>query len=141
MTFTDEMITEDENRWHARNVITELEYCSRYMQDRKDISKLDIRFYAYLMREARKLLTQYMPRVLTLDEVKSRWSRTKQNEFYVERRDREEIEIYSAGWMLAHFTMLLSTNSWVNGQMYNKYWRCWSVRPTDEQREATPWME
>ena len=22
---------------------------------------------------------------------------------------------------------------------YGKSWRCWSVRPTDEQREGTPW--
>lgn len=22
---------------------------------------------------------------------------------------------------------------------YNKTWRCWTSRPTDEQREATPW--
>lgn len=22
---------------------------------------------------------------------------------------------------------------------YGKYWRCWTSRPTDEQREATPW--
>ena len=24
---------------------------------------------------------------------------------------------------------------------YGKTWRCWSARPTDEQREATPWTE
>lgn len=22
---------------------------------------------------------------------------------------------------------------------YGEYWRCWSARPTDEQRETTPW--
>ena len=22
---------------------------------------------------------------------------------------------------------------------YNQTWRCWTSRPTDEQREATPW--
>jgi hypothetical protein len=24
---------------------------------------------------------------------------------------------------------------------YNKTWRCWTSRPTDEQREAAPWAE
>lgn len=24
---------------------------------------------------------------------------------------------------------------------YGKTWRCWTARPTDEQREATPWNE
>jgi hypothetical protein len=24
---------------------------------------------------------------------------------------------------------------------YGKLWRCWTSRPTDEQREATPWAE
>lgn len=23
--------------------------------------------------------------------------------------------------------------------LYNKWWRCWSSRPTDEQREAVKW--
>lgn len=27
------------------------------------------------------------------------------------------------------------------GTEYNQEWRCWSSRPTDEQREATPWNE
>lgn len=27
------------------------------------------------------------------------------------------------------------------GTEYNREWRCWSSRPTDEQRKATPWNE
>ena len=27
------------------------------------------------------------------------------------------------------------------GVEYNKEWRCWTSRPTDEQRKATPWAE
>ena len=36
--------------------------------------------------------------------------------------------------------------TWRNGSCdccridkYNKGWRCWTQRPTDEQKEATPW--
>ena len=28
---------------------------------------------------------------------------------------------------------------WLGLGAYNKTWRCWTSRPTDEQMEATPW--
>ena len=56
MRFTEEMIAEDERRWHARDVITELGYCGKYMVDRRKIRNDDIRFYAYLMRQAHEIL-------------------------------------------------------------------------------------
>lgn len=58
MKFTEEMINEDEKRWHARDVITELGYCGNYMCDRKDMTNIDIRFYAYIMRKAHDLLKE-----------------------------------------------------------------------------------
>lgn len=61
MRITDEMIAEDEKRWHARDILMELNYCSTYMRDRKDITNLDIRFYAYIMRKARDLLKAQDP--------------------------------------------------------------------------------
>lgn len=62
MRITKEMIAEDEQRWHARDVVTELGYCSTYMRDRKDITNLDIRFYAYIMRKAGEMLEAQKPR-------------------------------------------------------------------------------
>ena len=62
MRITDEMIAEDEKRWHARDIVTELGYCSAYMRDRKYITNLDIRFYAYLMRKAREMLEAQKPK-------------------------------------------------------------------------------
>lgn len=56
MRFTDEMIAEDEKRWHARDVVTELGYCGEYMRDRKNMTNDDIRFYAYIMRKACRML-------------------------------------------------------------------------------------
>lgn len=61
MEFTEEMINEDEKRWHARNVIKELVYCGNYMRDRKDMTNLNIRFYAYIMRKAHSLLKEQEP--------------------------------------------------------------------------------
>ena len=56
MNFTEEMLSEDEKRWGARDVVVELGYCGKYMRDRKDITNLDIRFYAYIMRKAHDML-------------------------------------------------------------------------------------
>lgn len=56
MRFTDEMKAEDEKRWHTRDIVTELGYCGDYMRDRKNMTNLDIRFYAYIMRRAEEVL-------------------------------------------------------------------------------------
>lgn len=61
MIITEEMRAEDEKRWHARDVVTELGYCGKYMRDRKDMTNLDIRFYAYIMRKAHGMLKAQEP--------------------------------------------------------------------------------
>lgn len=61
MRFTKEMLAEDEKRWHARDVVTELGYCGNYMRDRKDMKNIDIRFYAYIMRKAHDMLKAQEP--------------------------------------------------------------------------------
>lgn len=65
MKFTEEMINEDEKRWHARDVVTELGYCGNYMRDRKDMKNIDIRFYAYIMRKAYYLLKKQVAKPMT----------------------------------------------------------------------------
>lgn len=57
MRLTEEQLIEDDERWHARNVIHELEYCSRYIRDRRDITNLDLHFYMWLFRNALKMIT------------------------------------------------------------------------------------
>ena len=61
MRFTEEMIAEDEKRWGRRDVVTELGYCGKYMCDRKNMTNLDIRFYAYIMRKAHDMLKKQEP--------------------------------------------------------------------------------
>ena len=58
MNITEEMKNEDEKRWHARNIVKELGYCGNYMRDRKNMTNLDIRFYAYIMRKAFSMLKE-----------------------------------------------------------------------------------
>lgn len=61
MIFTEEMLAEDEKRWHARDIVVELGYCGKYMRDRRDLTNLDIRFYAYIMRKAHDMLKKQEP--------------------------------------------------------------------------------
>ena len=32
-------------------------------------------------------------------------------------------------------------DAWEHADEYGEYWRCWSHRPEDDQREATPWND
>jgi bacterioferritin (cytochrome b1) len=68
MKITEDMISEDEKRWHARDIITELGYCGNYMRDRKDMRNIDIRFYAYIMRKAYTMLKDQERRIDDLEE-------------------------------------------------------------------------
>ena len=61
MRFTEEMRAEDEKRWHTRDVIAELGYCGNAMRDRKHMTNLDIRFYAYIARKAYDMLKAQEP--------------------------------------------------------------------------------
>ena len=62
MRLTEEMIAEDEKRWHDRNIVAELGYCGRNIIHRNNITNDDIRFYAYIMRKAHDLLKEQEPK-------------------------------------------------------------------------------
>lgn len=72
--------------------------------------------------DALALLKAQEPRVMTLEEAKSA--------FVVEYRSRKMREVGSA--------MLDLDFDPLNAE-YGKIYRVWTSRPTDEQREATPW--
>ena len=97
--------------------------------------------------DAISILKANKPRVLTLDEVNQDYKTWCLGE--------QEFEIWwletkKAKKTIPASTMFMNDNEGVVlrtyfGEMkyfyaaYNKYWRCWSARPTDEQREGTPW--
>lgn len=67
-------------------------------------------------------------RLLTLIEA----SGTQDGEpIFAELRDDD----FPGVWIIAY------PGEWnsMHRAQYNKTWRCWTSRPTDEQREATPW--
>lgn len=85
------------------------------------------------------------PRVMTLEELKvgvKCWLERHDGELWKARvsvvdKCSDGIHgIFKAYDMIELFGMRVRYNyAWT----YGKTWRCWTSRPTDEQREATPW--
>ena len=84
-----------------------------------------------IVSDALALLKAQEPRVITLEEVKQ-WCEThpqKQNPIWVEFQHGYGID----GWRVGFI------NSGLLAWCKYKEARCWTSRPTDEQREAIPW--
>ena len=132
------MLTEDEKRWHARDVVTELGYCGNYMRDRKDMKNIDIRFYAYIMRKAIKyqsdrldeLLAPQKPRLLTVDDFSDNPDVDICGYLpcWVEPNPHGDAATEKPGWGLVSV-----------GQIGGAYHRHWTGKPTQEQMEAMKW--
>ena len=97
-----------------------------------------------LMRDALELLKAQEPRVMTLEEVTEHnnqdgcvWFEqpTYNPVAAFVRKEEFEIEVISP-YILGN---PINHGYWLSSN-YNVAWRCWTSRPTDEQREAIPWM-
>lgn len=150
MNITPEMMVEDEKRWHARDVITELSYCGNYMRDRKSMTNIDIRFYAYLMRKAHDMLKTREPRVMSLDEARE----TLHTAEFLYCEDKNDDT--RAGGLLRGVRNGSDYWDLINGEYmtpdcldegedleteYGKTFRFWIAKPTPEQMRDTPWEE
>ena len=91
------------------------------------------------------MLKAQEPRVLTLEEVLS----SPDTMIWVDEiwNDENSAEQYA---LIENFTyencyVILrffdGSSSEESTHYYNEKWRCWTSRPTKEQREATPWKE
>lgn len=93
-----------------------------------------------LTDDALELLKEREPRVLTLEEVLSQaWDYC-----YIEAQVRphsEMLEKLCGTHRLYCTTSIVLERQTRGDKEYGKTWRCWTARPTDEQREATPWDE
>lgn len=94
-----------------------------------------------LAMDALKLLKEQETRVMTLEEIPE-----YDGAFLIEYRH----EVWPMQWAL--FRLNLTTayrfirgdselGFSINKDFYGKTWRCWTSRPTEEQRKATPWAE
>lgn len=84
------------------------------------------------------------PRVLTLDELRALYDTV--HFVWVEDNGDDncfngyaEVDVYKEKVELFEFGNEVQWEP--DNDNYGKTWRCWSARPTDEQREAVPWQD
>lgn len=89
-----------------------------------------------MYRDALALLKAQEPRVMKVGDVRN-WVNS-------DRVTREPIVIEICGgvcaWIIDDEVRELPGEANLSSDLYSKTWRCWTSRPTDEQREATPWQ-
>lgn len=94
------------------------------------------------IREWVELIKAQEPRVLTLDELKA-WD----GAFLLEYRAKTITTVWASYYAdFEHYGETVCRMIHIDGEVddrlytaYGVYWRCWSTRPTDEQREAEKW--
>lgn len=84
------------------------------------------------------------PRVLTLNELRALYD-TDHFVWVEDNGDDDcfdgyaEVDIYKEKVELFEFGNEVQWEP--DNDNYGKTWRCWSAKPTEEQKEATPWTE
>lgn len=92
-----------------------------------------------LQKDTLELLKEQEPRVMTLEEVKSfGWDYCYLEE---ERLPGKEYRAVCGNYALTCITWpcVASMRIQHGDNSYGRKWRCWSSRPTDEQRKAVKW--
>ena len=90
---------------------------------------------ANLMRDALELLKKQEPQVLTLEEVLGG------DECWFEHINGAcgyaDLYVHENG--MVGVSRINKIISFIPAESYGKQWRCWSYRPTEEQRKAVKW--
>lgn len=105
-------------------------------------------YYSKAIEDAISLLKAQEPRVMTLEEAMAQecgtvlWVEEAQN--YVWNLFPLEVDIISThpdtGTYYLFFIAYHDLKKF-EGDEYGTVWRCWSARPTEEQRKAEPWHD
>ena len=98
-----------------------------------------------LQRDALSLLKGQEARVMTLDEAKN--SEVLYFEDFTDPSDGVEpiirpavnVEVKNGGILMLDSVMWDDGFTFSTDKEYGKTWRCWTSRPTDEQREKVKW--
>lgn len=93
-----------------------------------------------LLWDALALLKAQEPRVLTLEEVET----LPYGYVLIETDKQESLRwldalLFSKNANFSFDFITLEGRARLLGTEYNREWRCWTSKPTDEQREATAW--
>ena len=92
-----------------------------------------------LMEDAFELLKEKQPRVMKLEDVKAfEWDYCYLEE---ERLPGKEYRSVCGDYALTCITWpcIASMRIQHGDNSYGKKWRCWTAKPTEEQRKAVPW--
>lgn len=69
MRLTDEMISQDDQRFLHHNVRSELKYCGKEITNRKSITNDNIRFQAWLCRRADEIIEEQRNKISDLMDI------------------------------------------------------------------------
>ena len=143
----------DQERWE--NVINALELCTSEIETRTQVPCEKCHYHnkeyhgvlgngccnmRSLQRDILALLKAQEPRVMKLVEV-----RDEADHMYLEKHSKTGSDLYGCAirgdWDGYGIELLMSEYDTARERWsdYGKTWRCWTSRPTDEQREVTPW--
>ena len=94
-----------------------------------------------LRKDALFLLKAQEPRVMTLEEVEV----LPYGYVLIETDKKNSLHwvdalLFCKNTNFSFDFITLEGRARLLGTDYNMEWRCWTSRPTDEQREATPWL-
>ena len=99
-----------------------------------------------LMRDALELLKEKQPRIYERSELQP-FENTESVVWFEEKVSKEILPALIMTISEPYFARFLTvkngneeTFSWTM-DYYGKKWRCWTARPTDEQRKAVPWKD
>ena len=138
-----------------KKVIEGLERCDLYgyCADKQCPYYENVTCHEALRRDTLSLLEEQEPRVMTLEEVQKISTEDLDGVVWLESRmysdpDNGDCNIWFSGWANPVESCEMDIHIYAFGnevpveakkRMYGITWRCWTSRPTDEQREATPW--
>ena len=142
-------------------VIRGLECCVKHDEDFKTCSSLDCPYLddcdsinhfvkASLIRDALELLKEQEPRVMTLKEVIDHYSLPpvfvddlNAQEDYLQDIAPLYFDFPSDDPWNVHWRRYQDVKNYLDSdslkESYGKKWRCWTGRPTDEQRQEVKW--
>ena len=113
--------------------------CNFYWTDGEKIPTEDL-IEAFEL--AVKALEEQEPRVLTLEELRS----LDGTDHFVWLEDNGEYDLYDCYAEVTTYQNNVELNTFgrevefePDNEEYGKTWRCWSARPTEEQRKAVKW--
>lgn len=114
------------------NALGQMHGCGRYTPE--DVDEFETAAWKVL-----KLLEEQEPRVMTLEETKAfGWDYCYLEEL---RLPGKEYRAVCGDYALTCITWPCTTSMRIQhgDGNYNKTWRCWTEKPTEEQRKAVKW--